>query len=193
MLLELVNLVQQLFGAFEDLIHCLVPVTVLETLAAAARTDVVAADSREVQRTLKRRAHLTRRARGRSLWRFRWLGDILRLHGIGCGACPCLAGLAGGIPLRSRRGGGLLLRHRRKSYPNSGFLKPGRPQPLSDRGISCISCRYRTSRDRCVPASPCLADPTAARSDWSWHCRQWEPASALGSPWPAVAVPAVAL
>ncbi len=52
MLLELVNLVQQLFGAFEDFFHGLMPVTVLESLAAAARTDVVPADSGEVQRAL---------------------------------------------------------------------------------------------------------------------------------------------
>lgn len=43
MLLELKNLLQQVTGAFEDLFHDLMPVTVLEPLAAAAGTDVVAA------------------------------------------------------------------------------------------------------------------------------------------------------
>ena len=49
MLLELEDLLQEVAGALEDLFHGLVPVTVLESLAAAAGADVVAADAGKVQ------------------------------------------------------------------------------------------------------------------------------------------------
>jgi hypothetical protein len=50
MLLELKNLLQQLIGPFEDLFHWLVPVTVLESLAAPTGADVVSANSGKVER-----------------------------------------------------------------------------------------------------------------------------------------------
>jgi hypothetical protein len=49
MLLELEDFLQDVVGALEDLFHGLVPVTILEALAAAARTDIVASHACEVQ------------------------------------------------------------------------------------------------------------------------------------------------
>ena len=103
MLLELMNFVQQLFGALEDLFHGLVTVTVFEAFAAPAGANVVAPNPGEVQRALKRWTDLTGRARCRGLGRLRWFRDILWLHGIGRCASPRLAGLCGGSLLRSRR------------------------------------------------------------------------------------------
>lgn len=128
MLLELMNLVQQLFGAFEDLFHGLVPVAVLESLSAATGTNIVAADAGKVQRlrALKRRADLGWSAGRCGLGRLRRLGDVLRRHGIGRCAGARLGGLGGRRLPRSRRGAGFLLRHRRKSYPKSGHPNPSR-------------------------------------------------------------------
>src|SRR5205807_1371104 len=50
MLLELQDLLQKVVRLVEDLFHGLVSVTVLESLAAAAGTDVVAPDAGEIQR-----------------------------------------------------------------------------------------------------------------------------------------------
>ena len=96
MLLELKNLFQQVVGAFEDPFHLLVPVTVLEALAAAAWTDIVAAHAREIQRLrpAERQARRGGRAGAPGFGRLR----RLRRRFLVCG--------------------GFLLGHRRKSYPN---------------------------------------------------------------------------
>jgi len=50
MLLELEDLLQQVVGTLEDLFHRSVSVAVLESLTAAAGTDVIASDTGKVQR-----------------------------------------------------------------------------------------------------------------------------------------------
>jgi hypothetical protein len=99
MLLELKNLLQQVVRVFEDLFHLLVSVAVFEALPAAAWADVVAPDAGKVQRL---------RPAKRGPHRRRW------------GRCRSLRG----IRLRVLGRCGLLLSHRRKSYPNSGILEP---------------------------------------------------------------------
>src|SRR3989442_8043963 len=112
MLLELEDLLQQVVRVLEELFHRSVSVAVLESLAAAARADVVAPDAGEVQRL--RAAERQSRGRGRltaaGLWRLGRLRDILRAHRIRGGG-----GFRGLGPARPGRA--LLCRHRRESYP----------------------------------------------------------------------------
>ena len=49
MLLKLQDLFQEIAGVLEDFVHSSVSVAILEALATAAGTDVVAADTGEVQ------------------------------------------------------------------------------------------------------------------------------------------------
>src|SRR5438445_8763169 len=117
MLLELQDLLQKVVRLVEDLFHGLVSVTVLESLAAAAGTDVVAPDAGEIQRL--RPAEWQPRGRGcAGASRLRRLGRLRHVLG----------------PYRIRRGGrldggrlvrhGLLLTHRRKSYPKWADCTP---------------------------------------------------------------------
>jgi len=128
MLLELLNLSQQLFGAFEDVFHGLVPVAILESLAAATGADVITAHAGEVQRPLKRWTDRTdRRARAGRLGRLGRLADVLRTDRICRRARLGAANLGLAARLGLAAGADLLFCHRPKSYPKLVRLKGSLP------------------------------------------------------------------
>src|SRR5438067_4993181 len=96
MLLELENLLQQVVGALEDLVHDSVAVAVLEALAAAAGADVVAADAGKVE-ALRPPEWWARRSSARrgGLGRLRRLRHVLRSPGVRRGGGFNPSGLAG--------------------------------------------------------------------------------------------------
>ena len=110
MLLELQDLFQDVVGAPENLVHPSVSVAVLEALAAAARADVVATDTRKVQRLgpAKGWAHRRRRARARRFRGFCWARNILRTSRL----------LRSSAEARNLRRGELFLAHRPEILPH---------------------------------------------------------------------------